>query len=154
MNFSTAIFLMNDHVRAIMVTYEAHEGAPRTMFKTFDKSIKADDIVVVPTDTRHKMTAVKVVEVDVQPDLESDVKVNWIIGRVNVENAMQISAIEEAAIQQIRDAEKLKKKNELQASLKALLESNGKSVSNLAIANLNDGGEVIPVVGTTTDKVA
>lgn len=38
MNYSTAVFLINDKVRAVYGTYEAGERAAKTMFKTFDAS--------------------------------------------------------------------------------------------------------------------
>ncbi len=74
MNYSTAIFLINPKVRAIAAVYEPdtdNRKAPRTIFKTFDSTIEVGDYILVPTDTRHKMTVNKVVEVDVEPDLES-----------------------------------------------------------------------------------
>ena len=61
MNYSTAIFLISDEVRAINVTYERDGDAKRTLFKTFSKTIKIDDYVVVETNTRHHMTVCKVV---------------------------------------------------------------------------------------------
>lgn len=74
MNYSTAIFLINPKVRAIAAIYEPDTDsrkAPRTVFKTFDQSIGVNDYILVPTETRHKMTVNKVVEVDVEPDLET-----------------------------------------------------------------------------------
>ena len=83
MNHSTAIFLINNDVRAIAVTYEKIDLAKDTtkmmkyqaaylsggrlpdgavVFKTMDTAIKVDDFVIVPTDTRHGMTVCKVVE--------------------------------------------------------------------------------------------
>ena len=70
MNYSTAIFLINNHARALKVTYE--DGANPEIVKTLDQTIKLDDYVVVETDTRHKMTVVKVVETDVDFDLEEE----------------------------------------------------------------------------------
>lgn len=121
MNYSKAVFLINDNVRAVIGTYEAHEGAPQTVFKSFDQSLKESDYVIVPTDTRHKMTVVKIVGfMDVlDVDLESSTQVAWIIGKVNLADYSQILSEEEAAIQAIKSAEKLKKRNELRAALLA-----------------------------------
>lgn len=133
MNLSTAVFLINDNARAIMVTYESHEGAPKTMFKSFDKSIKVDDFVVVPTDTRHKLTVCKVVAVDVDVDFDSSAQVGWLIGKVSLADVNQIKEQEEVAIEAIKAAEKLKKKKELQASMDALLSTTGANLKLLTI---------------------
>lgn len=138
MNLSTAVFLINDDTRAVMVTYEVDavgRPATRTMFKTFDKSIKVDDYVVVPTDTRHNLTVCKVVEVDVDVDFDSSVQVAWIIGRVDLADANQIKEQENAALDAIKSAQKLKKKKELRA---ALLDDNIGILQNMAIANIEE----------------
>ena len=44
MNYTTAVFLINKD--------EPNRLAPRTTFKSMDKSLKVDDYVLVPTDTR------------------------------------------------------------------------------------------------------
>ena len=105
MNYSTAVFLINDDVRAIACTYEADEKAKREIFKTLDKSIAKDDFVVVPTDTRHKMTVVKVVEVDVDVDLDSSIPMQWIVGAVERHDYERILKMEEQAIETIKSAE-------------------------------------------------
>ena len=116
-----------------MVTYEAHDNAPRTMFKTFDKSIKIDDFVVVPTDTRHKMTVCKVVDTDVDVDFDSSTQISWIIGRIDLADVTEIKRSEEAAIQAIKQAEKLKKQRELKNSMEALLAETGSDIKLLTI---------------------
>lgn len=138
MNLSTAVFLINDDARAVMVTYEEGDRATRTMFKTFDKNLKVDDFVVVPTNTRHHMTVCKVVEVDVEVDFDNDVQVDWIIGRVEKANFDDIKKQEESAINAIRAAEKLKKRKELSESMKALLTETGKDVKLLSIGPSED----------------
>lgn len=139
MNLSTAVFLINDNARAIMVTYEPHEGASQTMFKTFDKSIKVDDYVVVPTDTRHKLTVCKVAQVDVDVDFDCHTQVNWIIGRVDLADTNEIKSQEEKAVEAIKAAEKLKKKRELQNSMNELLKVSGGDLKLLSIGN--DGSQ-------------
>ncbi len=136
MNLSTAVFLINDNARAVLVTYEAHDGAPRTMFKTFDKSIKVDDFVVVPTDTRHKLTVCKVVAVDVDVDFDSSTQVAWLVGKVNLADVNQIKEQEEKAIEAIKAAEKLKKRRELQNSMNELLASTGGDLKLLTIGGV------------------
>lgn len=149
MNLSTAVFLLPDSTaRAIMVTYESHETAPRTMFKTFDKSIKIDDFVIVPTDTRHKLTVCKVVAIDVDVNFDCSTHVDWIVGTVDMANINDIKRQEDNIINAIKAAEKLKKKNELAASMNALLASNGQDIKLLSI-----GGGATPAV-TEETKVA
>lgn len=119
MNYSRAIFLISDEVRAVEVTYEAHEGAPRTMFKTLDQDIKVDDFVVVPTDSRHNMTVCKVAAVDGEPDLESEKDMKWIIGVVNRSDFEIISSQEGDAITKIKAAERRRKSEELRKTMLA-----------------------------------
>lgn len=117
MNYSTAVFLINDDVRGIACTYEEGEKATRTIFKSMDRSICAGDFVIVPTDTRHKMTVVKVVETDVDVDLDSPVQMNWIIGKVARADYESLLAMEEDAIETIKSAEKRKKRDEMRAAI-------------------------------------
>lgn len=124
MNYSTAILIINDEARCIKVTYESHDNAPREMFKTFDKSIKVDDYVIVPTNTRHNLTVCKVVEVDIDDWMETSSQLGWIIGRVDLADATQIKVHEDQAIAAIKSAEKLKRRRELKASMEdAIAES-------------------------------
>lgn len=120
MNYSKAIFLISDDVRAVNVTYEKDEPdrpATRTMFKTLNPKIKVDDYVVVPTDTRHHMTVCKVAEVDVEVDLETGNDMEWIVGVVNRANFQKIKSQEGDAISRIKSAEKRRKREELRQAL-------------------------------------
>lgn len=117
MNYSTAVFLINDSARAIYATYECDANAKRELFKTFDKSIVVDDLIIVPTDTRHKMTVCKVVEVDVDFDMETSHQVKWIIDKVSLAAFHKTLAQEEVAIEAIKSAELRKKREELRKSL-------------------------------------
>lgn len=119
MNYSTAVFLINDDVRAVYVTYEALDNAPRSLFKTLDKEIKVGDYVIVPTDTRHKMTVVKVVEVDSDAWMDYDGTLQWVIGRVDISDAAHVAGVESAAIERIKSAERLNKRKELREKLLA-----------------------------------
>ena len=134
MNYSTAVFLINKHVRAIIGTYEATDNAPRTIFKTLDDGIAVGDFVVVPTDTRHKMTIVKVVETDVDPDFESSTQVQWIVGKVDRAD-FELHLREEAqAITAIKAAELKKKRADL---AKSMFDANYEELKALPIAALN-----------------
>lgn len=131
MNYSTAVFLINDRVRAIHCTYEAGENQPRTLFKTFDATIKEGDFVVVPTNTRHLMTVVKVVAVDVEFDIETSAKVDWVISRLDLAPHWETLAQEQEAIRTIQSAEKNRKREELR---KSVLADAAGALNNLPIA--------------------
>jgi len=152
MNYNTAIFLINDNVRAIKVTYETGDNAPREMFKTFDKSIKVDDYVVVPTTTRHNLTVCKVVEVDIDDWMDTSKPIEWIVGRVDVADANYIKDQETLAIAKIKEAEKLKRKRELKDSLEQAMVDNGLSLKALPIATLNN--DLQPISGESADVIA
>jgi hypothetical protein len=122
MNYSTAVFLINSDVRAVICTYEAdeaHKKAPRQMFKTFDKSIAVGDLVTVPSGTRHLVTVCKVVEVDADVDFDNSSSVDWIIGKIDMTAHKLTLTQEEDAIRVIQSAEKTKKRNELRAAMLA-----------------------------------
>lgn len=119
MNYSTAVFLINKNARAISATYESGDGAVRTVFKTLDASIKVGDFVIVPTDTRHKMTVVKVVEADVDVDFDSTIQMQWIVGTVDRKAFETTLSQEGDAITKIKSAELRKKRTELAASVLA-----------------------------------
>lgn len=119
-DYSKAVFLIKDDVRCIACAYELKDGkpvTPLTQFKSFDKSLKPGDYVTVPTDTRVKMTVVKVVEVDVEPDLTSHAKMDWIIGKVDPQNYENLVEIENQAIEAIKAAETRKMREEMRSAL-------------------------------------
>lgn len=122
MNYTTAIFLISDQARGVLVTYEKDDvgkKADRTFFKTLNPKIKVDDYVVVPTNTRHHMTVCKVVEVDVEPDFNTSKDVEWIIGVVDPANFEDLKAQEADAIAKIKSAEKRRMREELREKLLA-----------------------------------
>jgi len=146
MNYSTAVFLINDDVRAVACTYEADEKAKREIFKTLDKSITKDDFVIVPTDTRHKMTVVKVVEVDVDVDLDSHVPMQWIVGAVERHDYERLIKMEETAIETIKSAEKRKKRDEMRA---AIFKDREGMLNSLSLTHLD-----VPVVEVPAEAPA
>ncbi len=130
MNYSTAVFLINDSVRAIAVDYEP--TGKRTIFKTLDADIKVDDFVVVPTGTRHGMTVVRVVEVDSDVDYDAPQPVEWVVQRVDRSEYDQTVAQEAEAIKAVKSAEVRKKREDLAA---AMLKDHGGIIGSLAIAS-------------------
>ncbi len=123
MNHSTSVFLTSDDVRAIRVSYE--EGATykekedKYVFKTFDKNIKVDDLVVIPTDTRHKMTVGKVMEVDIDINFDSQHEYRWVIDRVNDAPYKEVLEQEKAIVKEVRDLELQHKKQSLRTAMGA-----------------------------------
>jgi hypothetical protein len=129
MNKSLAVFLISDKVRMVKVAYETDaKGAPLEgktySFKTFDDTIKLDDLVVVPTGTRVGFTVVRVIDVDVQDDLDfsldDGVAYKWIAGKFNRTLYDEGVAKEKTLLDAVANAEKNKKREELR---KALLEN-------------------------------
>ena len=152
-NYSTAIFLINKDVRAIAVTYEKIDLSKDTtqmkytaaylsggklpegavVFKTMDPTIKVDDYVIVPTDTRHGMTVCKVVAVDIEVDFDSTKECHWIVGTVNTHEFEQIRQQEEQAIIAIKTGEVKNRQDKLRTDLMAAL---GDHVLNIPMQNV------------------
>lgn len=136
MNYSTAVMLVNENIKAVLCTYETEtetKKAPRTLFKTLDTSLKVGDLVIVPSNTRHQRTVVRVVEVDAEVDFDSGTQVDWVVGKVDQSLYTRIVAEEAKAIEAIKAGEKLKRRREIAANMDALHIENLKS---LPIANM------------------
>lgn len=122
MNYTTAVFLINPDARAIQCTYDEKEGGTKLQsytFKTLDKAIKVDDLVVVPTSTRHNMTVVKVVAVDIDIDVDTPHEIKWVVGKVDLLTHQKLLDMEAEAITTIKAAEMRKKREELAKTLSA-----------------------------------
>jgi hypothetical protein len=145
MNYSTAIFLINPKVRAIAAVYEPETETrkqPRAIFKTFDQSIAVGDYILVPTETRHKMTVNRVVEVDIDPDLESSVTMHWVIGAVSRAEYDDVLGQEARAIDLMKAAEKTHAREELRKKMLAHVDES--KLQALQITRMTgDGVEVI-----------
>lgn len=138
MNYSTAVFLINPNCRAIEAIFEAdtdQRKAPRLIFKTFDDAISEGDIILVPSDTRHKVTTCKVTAVDVELDITTTAEIKWIIGVVDQAAFEELKAVEQKAITQIKAAEKNHQREELRKKMFANMDES--AVKALQIANLS-----------------
>lgn len=133
MNYSTAVFLINDSVRAVVATYE--DGGKKNTFKTLDQTIKTDDICVVPSTTRHGMTTVKVVEVDVNIDFDSTETVPWIVQKVDKDGFENLTMMEKQAVDMIHSAEQRRKREELR---KSILADQAESIKALPISSASE----------------
>jgi hypothetical protein len=141
MNYSTAVFLINRHVRCVMATYEADVDGHKvkaTPFKTLDVSIKIGDLAVVPTDTRHGMTVVKVVDVDVDVDFDNSHQMQWIIDVVNTKDHVAIIGQEAEAIKVVKASEMREKRKKIADALLANAKDDFKV---LKIADMNGDGK-------------
>lgn len=140
MNNTTAVFLINDKVRAILATYEAGDNAPKEYFKTFDASIKIGDLVNVTSETRHCFTVVKVTDVDVEFDIGTGTKFKWITGKIDLADYQNTLAMEDSALKAIASAEKTKRREELR---KALFADQEAKISALPIAHFAGASPVL-----------
>ena len=158
MNYSKAIFLINDEVRAVRCSYapksgvnvpvpldeKPHFNRPEewTTFKTFDQDLTVGDYVVVPSTTRWGVTVCRIAEVDIDLDLETGEDVRWIVGRVNLEDFKRLQAQEEQAVQAIKSAQKRKRRDELrEAMLADMPEDQLKALPGYHDAGSKPGGE-------------
>lgn len=141
MNYSTNIMLVNDNIKAVLVSYERDKDGkgikPFTMFKTLDHSIQVNDLVVVPTNTRHEHTVVRVEALDVEVDYEDSTFVQWIIDKVDTSAAAKIALEEIKWIDALKAGEKKAKKDEIRKKLLSTFEGDI-DISKLAIANVTD----------------
>lgn len=139
MNYSTAIFLINDQVRAIKVGYDPESTRPLgqddRVLKTLDQTIKKDDYVVVPTGTRHGMTVCKVKEVDINLDLDSPVQIEWAIGKVDKDAFDKLVAEEAVAVDTIKSAETRQKRDALR---QALFKDQEEKFKSLALSHVSE----------------
>lgn len=138
MNYSTAVFLINPHCRAIEAIYEAdtdQRKAPRSIFKTFDDAVAEGDIILVPSDTRHRVTTCKVTAVDVELDITTTAEIKWIIGVVDQAGFDELKAVEQKAITQIKAAEKNHQREELRKKMFANMDEG--AVKALQIASMS-----------------
>lgn len=144
MNYSTAIFLVNKDVRAVAVSYECGPDgkgvAPFVVFKTMDRALRAGDMVVIPTDTRHRLTVGRVEELDVEIDFDSTTQLRWLVDRVDQAGYSAILAQEGDAIQAIKSAEARSKRDELARKLLA----DNPDLQGLAIVNAAGPGLPAP----------
>lgn len=120
-NYSNAIFLLHDKARMMLGIFEADAAtgptAKREPFKTFDPTIKEGDLVVVETGTRHNASVVKIAKADVPPNFTSTEQTRWIIGKVDLARYAQFKAMEEEAIEAVKQAELRKERAELKKTM-------------------------------------
>lgn len=157
MNYSRAILVMNPDAQCVKVIYEPdtiHTKQTRGMFKTFDKTLKVDDFVVVPTDTRWNLTVCKIVETDVDDWMDTSKEIGWVVGRVDMADANKVAAWEASAIESLKDAEKRKRRREMQASMTEAMNEKEKEGLALMLASPLGVPAADVVVESPTAEVA
>lgn len=116
MNLSAAIMLVNEGVRPVKVEYDPDtykNNNPHKLFKTLDASIKKDDLVIVPTGTRHGFTIAKVTEVDFAVDFSDSSPWGWIGGRFDKQTYDEMLKIEDTVKHTVAKAQENKMRKEL-----------------------------------------
>lgn len=109
---SKVVFLTNpEDVRAVRACYEP--DGKTGLFKTFDAAIKEGDMVVVQSDTRHKMTTAKITEIDADVDFNDDEKIKWVIGSIDLDAYNLILEGEARAIKASRSAQLARQRKQL-----------------------------------------
>lgn len=144
-NYSTAVMLFNENIRAIKVIYDTRENDKHQtsyMFKTVDPEIQKDDYVVIPTDTRHGFTVVQVEEVDVDVDFQDSKKIKWIVGKVDTPSYTNIIEEEEKWIDAIKASEKRKLKEEIKQNMMELYNDDETDISKLPITALGSSNAI------------
>lgn len=88
MNPSLYSFLAEPSCRAVRVEYDPDHKLNNNynvcrLYKTLDPTISVDNLVIVPTETRHGFTVCKVVEVDLQVNYNGNDEYRWVLGKVD-----------------------------------------------------------------------
>lgn len=141
MNYSTAIALFNADVRAILCEYDPQDTRNRVLFKTLDKTIKKDDLVVIPTGTRVGFTVVKVVEVDLDFDHDDGKIVAWIVTKIDRAAYEEILIQETKAVEIMKSAQKRRKTEELRAAIIKDQDAQMQTLKALPIVTINGTDE-------------
>lgn len=99
------------------------------------RRLRLDEFVVVPTGTRLNLTVCKIVEVDVDDWMDTDKELGWVVGRVDMADANKVKAWELEAIQGLKDAEKRKRRREMQASMTEAMDEKEKEGVKMMLAS-------------------
>lgn len=114
MNYSTAVFVINRSARMVVCEYDPDNMRDkRVNYKTLDSSISKGDLVVVATETRHKFTIVKVVDVDIPVDFDQPGEVRWVVGKVDTSHYAKLLEDEGEAIKTLQRLEQKRRAEEM-----------------------------------------
>lgn len=136
-NPSTVLFLVNDDLRAIRVSYEDDGRSKQTIKKTFLTDLKVGDYVLVETETRWGATVCKVAALNVEPDFSSSTPVGWVFAKINLEELNRLKEEEQRALTIIMEARKREAKETLR---KTILAQCGDELKALPSYSVKDAG--------------
>ncbi len=142
MHSSRYVFVISDEARCIKVQYDPNDKSNTSFNKTMDQSITVDDMVVLETDSRHKMTIGKVIEVDIEPDLESSVRMNWVYQKIDNDAIKSLRDQEAEAVDTVKKLERKKKRRELRQEW---MGDNGHELRALPIYSGDDQHPATPI---------
>lgn len=120
MNYTTAVMLFNENIKAVTVAYEDPKDNPSQktwMFKTLDHSIKKDDIVIVQSGTRHGLTTAKIIDDNAEVDFDSNIELKWIVSKVDTSTHAKIIEEEKIWIDTMKQAEMKKKREDIRSNI-------------------------------------
>ncbi len=120
MNFSVAALLVDTSIRSVKVQYDpdnARNNSTFAFYKATDDTLKVDDMVVVPTNTRHGFTVAKIVEIDFPVNFDSHEQWGWIVGKVDTTTYEATLEMEKGLIKKVHKIEENKKRAELVAAM-------------------------------------
>ena len=117
MHDSNRIFLASDTVRAVKGIFEVDVNnqptAKREYFKTFNTELKVGDLVNVETSTRHGVSVIKIAEIDVDIDVESNEPTRWILGKVETTEYEKFRTMEGDMVSEMKKAELKAKRDDM-----------------------------------------
>lgn len=143
MNASTVLFLINDNIKGIRVSYDEGGRNKESIKKTFIPDLKVGDHVLVETDTRYNAAVCKVTAVNVEVDLYGSEKIGWIFAKIDLTALDELRKEEEKAVFIISNAERNKLKRELRESILNNCGPELKQLSSFAVT-VEHEDEIIP----------
>lgn len=117
MHNSRKVFLLDEDKAPVCIKAIYDEGERGKEFKTFDRSIQVGDRIVVGTDTRLLQTVCEVTEIDIEPDLDSNSVIEWVIHKIDLTQYENTLAVEEKLVVRIRKGEKMAKRKALREAM-------------------------------------
>lgn len=137
MNYSTAVMLINQSIRAVQGQYE--QNGSYAVFKTIDQNLKVDDFAVVESGTRWGITTVKITAADVDVDFDSSTQIGWVLHKVDMAQHEEIKKMEADAIEMLRKGELRKRRQDIRSNTLDAMSAG--EIDKLDIAKL--GGNAI-----------
>lgn len=116
------------------------ESAAPEMFKTFDATIKVDDLAVVESGTRHGMTVVKITAVGVDVNFDGTNPLKWVVQKIEKPAFDAVLAQEGQAVAAVQAAELRRKKEELR---RTMFKDHEASIAALALTSHGSDDPVI-----------